>query len=76
MLDEETKKRIADFYEDFELVELLRPGIETIIEVLEEEITERLDEIEEFIGFRKSGGMAKPEGVSDEDWDFFSGDKW
>jgi hypothetical protein len=52
-VDRETKLRIEDFFEGFELVEFLRLPVEEIIERFEDEIEEALDEIEELMGVRE-----------------------
>ena len=55
-VDEETKKRIEDFFEGFELVEFLQISVTEIIERFEEEVEEHLDDIEELIGVRERKG--------------------
>lgn len=52
-MDEETKKRIADFFEPWDLAEYL--GITTleIIEAFEDKVEEALDDIEELIGVNR-----------------------
>lgn len=52
-MDRETKLRIEDFFEAFELVDFLQLPVEDIIERFEDEIEEALEEIEEFIGVRE-----------------------
>lgn len=61
-MDRETKQRIEDFFEGFELVEFLRLPIEEIIERFEEEIEEALEEIEELIGVRERQGWGDYDG--------------
>jgi hypothetical protein len=51
-VDAETKKRIEDFFEGFELVEFLQLPVSEIIERFEDEIEEALDEIEELMQVR------------------------
>jgi hypothetical protein len=51
-MDTETKRRIEDFFEGFELVEFLRIDVSEIIERFEDEIEEALDEIEELMQVR------------------------
>lgn len=58
-LDTETRKRIEDFFEGFELVEFLQLSVSEIIDRFEEEVEEHLDEIEELIGVRESKGYEK-----------------
>lgn len=53
MLDRETKKRIADFFDPSELVEYLGIEVDDVIEIFEEDIEECLDEIEELIGYKE-----------------------
>lgn len=52
-MDRETRKRIEDFFEGFELVEFLQIPVDEIIDRFEDEIKEALDEIEELIGVRE-----------------------
>jgi hypothetical protein len=58
-MDAETRKRIEDFFEGFELVEFLQIPVSEIIERFEEEIEEALDEIEELIGVRERHGYGE-----------------
>lgn len=51
-MDKETKERIADFFEGFELIEYLRIPIEDILDRFEDEIAEALDDIEELMGVK------------------------
>ncbi len=51
-MDKETKERIADFFEGFELVEFLRLPIEDIVDRFEDEIEYMLEEIEELMNVR------------------------
>jgi hypothetical protein len=55
-VDEETKQRISDWFESYELVDFLQLPVSEIIERFEAEIEEHLDEIEEFIGVRERKG--------------------
>jgi hypothetical protein len=48
-MDEETKERLADFFEGFELVEYLQIPVEDIIDAFEDKITEALEDIEELM---------------------------
>jgi hypothetical protein len=48
-VDEETKERLADFFEGFELVEYLQIPVEEIIARFEDEINEALEDIEELM---------------------------
>lgn len=52
-MDTETRKRIEDFFEGFELVEFLQISVEDIIDRFEDEIEEAIEEIEELIGVRE-----------------------
>ena len=56
-MDEETKKRIEDFFETWELAEFLagRISMEMFIEAFEEEIEETLNEIEELMEYHRNG---------------------
>lgn len=55
-VDEETRKRIEDFFEGFELVEFLQIDVTEVIDAFEDEIEDALDEIEELIGVRERHG--------------------
>jgi hypothetical protein len=55
-VDKETKQRIEDFFEGFELVEFLQLPVSEIIERFEEEIEEAIDEIEELMQVRERKG--------------------
>lgn len=48
-MDKETKARIADFFESWELAEFLRTPVDEFIDAFEEEIEEALDDIEELM---------------------------
>lgn len=52
-MTEETKKRIADYFDAWDLVAFLQVSTEDVIEAFEEDIEEALDDIEEMIGVRK-----------------------
>jgi hypothetical protein len=52
-MDRETRKRIEDFFEGFELVEFLQIPVDEIFDAFEEKIEEAIDEIEELIGVRE-----------------------
>jgi hypothetical protein len=58
-VDRETRKRIEDFFEGFELVEFLQVPVSEIIERFEEEVEAALDEIEELIGVRERKGWGE-----------------
>lgn len=60
-MDTETRKRIEDFFEGFELVEFLQLDVSDVIEAFEEQVEEALDEIEELIGVRERHGYTKEE---------------
>jgi hypothetical protein len=53
LVDEETRKRIEDFFEGFELIEFLQISVSDVLEAFEDEIEEYLDEIEELMGVRE-----------------------
>lgn len=55
-MDTETRKRIEDFFEGFELVEFLQLSVSEVIDAFENDIEENLDEIEELIGVRERKG--------------------
>lgn len=50
MLDRETKNRIIDYFDPWDLVEFLGVKVEDVIEAFEIEIEEALDEVEELMG--------------------------
>lgn len=52
-MDRETRKRIEDFFEGFELVEFLQLSVEDVIDAFEDEVEEVLDEIEELMQVRR-----------------------
>lgn len=49
-MDNETKNRIADYFDPWDLVEYLGISTSELIEAFEDEIAERLDAIEELMG--------------------------
>lgn len=49
-MDKETKQRIADYFDPWVLVEYLGISTEDIIEAFEDEVEEKLAEIEELMG--------------------------
>jgi hypothetical protein len=51
MMDNETRKRIADYFDPWDLVEYLGISTEDIIAMFEDEVEERLDGIEEVMGY-------------------------
>lgn len=53
MMDRETKARIADFFEGFELAEFLRLPVEEIIERFEDEVEDGIDDINELMGLNE-----------------------
>lgn len=63
-MDTETRKRIEDFFEGFELVEFLQIDVSDIIDAFEDEIEEGLEEIEELMGVRDRKSWSE-----DEDFD-------
>lgn len=54
-MDKETKERIADYFDAWELVEFLGKRLSTrdIIDAFEDEIEEALEDIEEEIGVNR-----------------------
>lgn len=51
-MDEETRKRIEDFFEGFELVEFLQLPVSEVIAAFEDAVEEHIDEIEELMQVR------------------------
>jgi hypothetical protein len=60
-VDQETKQRIEDFFEGFELVEFLQLPVSEIIDRFEDEIESAIDEIEELMQVRE-----RKEGYTEE----------
>lgn len=52
MLDRETKRRLADRLEGWEIVDFLQLSAEDIIDTFEEEIIQHLEDVLEFAGLR------------------------
>lgn len=52
MIDEETEKRIADFFDGHELIEFLQIGIHDVLAAFPEAIEDALDDIEELMGVK------------------------
>ncbi len=52
-MDKETKARIADYFDGWDLVAFLQIPIEDVIEAFSDEIEEALDDIEDMIGLRE-----------------------
>lgn len=50
MLDKTTKERLADFFDPYELVELLDVKTEDVIDAFEIEVEDALDDLEELMG--------------------------
>jgi hypothetical protein len=50
MMDNDTKKRIADYFDPWDLVEYLGLSTEEIVEAFEDDIDEKLNAIEELMG--------------------------
>lgn len=53
MIDAETRKRIEDFFEGFELIEFLQIAVSDVFDAFEDDIEEYIDEIEELMGVRE-----------------------
>lgn len=68
-MDRETRKRIEDFFEGFELIEFLQISISDVIDAFEEQIEENLDDIEELMGVRERKGWEGYEEWLDQDSD-------
>jgi hypothetical protein len=49
-MDKETKQRLADYFDPWDLVEYLGISVEAIVDAFESEIEERLEAIEELMG--------------------------
>jgi hypothetical protein len=60
-VDEETRKRIEDFFEGFELIEFLQISVSDVVEAFEDEIEVYLDEIEELMGISTREGKESEE---------------
>ncbi len=56
MLNSEERNRIADFFEPWELVQLLTVDIQDLIDFLEEEIEDVLDDLNELMEFKPPEG--------------------
>lgn len=55
MLDRETRARIIDYFDPWELVEFLGVKTQDVVEVFEDEIEELLEDIEELMGLNDDG---------------------
>lgn len=53
-MEQEVKKRVADFFESWELAEFLRIPAEEFVEAFEDEIENSLEDIEELMGLREN----------------------
>lgn len=51
-MDKETKNRIADFFEAWDLIEFLQVSVDDVLDSFEDEIVEALDDIEELMGVK------------------------
>lgn len=56
MLDRETRARIIDYFDPWELVEFLGVKTQDVVEVFEDEIEELLEDIEELMGLNDDDG--------------------
>jgi hypothetical protein len=63
MLNRDECDRIADYFEAWELVELLRLPIEDIIEYFEDEIEDKLAAINEVLGIESDEDDGTQEGI-------------
>lgn len=52
-MDKETKDRIADYFDAWQLVELLGIPTSEVIEAFEDIIEERLDDIDDLMEFKR-----------------------
>lgn len=50
-MDDEMKKRLYDYFEGYELVEVLNISIERVVEAFEEDILKQLNEIEYYTNY-------------------------
>lgn len=55
-MDKETRLRIIDFFEAWDLVDFLQLSTEDIIEAFEEKVEEALEEIEDYMGIEDLNG--------------------
>jgi hypothetical protein len=53
-VDRETKLRIEDYFESWELAEFLQLPVSELIDAFEDEIESALDDIEELMGLRRN----------------------
>lgn len=58
-MDPETRKRIEDFFEGFELVEFLQISVSDVVDALEDIIEDNLDEIEELMQVHERKGTTE-----------------
>lgn len=53
-MEQEVKKRVADFFESWELAEFLRIPAEEFVEAFEDEIEDAIEDVEELMGLREN----------------------
>ena len=53
LMDRETKRRIADYFESWELAEFLRLPVAELIEAFEGEVEDALEDINELMGINE-----------------------
>lgn len=51
-MDEELKNRLADYFESWELAELLRLNSKDVIEAFEDEVLDALEDLEDLMGIK------------------------
>lgn len=56
MMDADTRKRLEDFFEGFELVEYLQISISDVVDAFEDLIEENIEDVEELLGVRERKG--------------------
>lgn len=54
-MDKETKLRIMDFFEAWDLVDFLQLSTEEVIDAFEDKMEEALEDIEEYMGIKNDG---------------------
>lgn len=59
-MNREDVNRLMDFFESWELVEFLKIGVEDIVSAFEDEVEDKIDELNEIMGF-------DPETEADDD---------
>lgn len=55
MLTKETKARVSDYFDTESLLDVLGLTTDLLVEVFEDEIEEKMDEINEIMGYEEDG---------------------